>query len=57
MLACKVDKSEEAFSWAPPDVDGLRALCQRVLGWERDRADALLMPMIKVEWRSSSSFA
>ncbi|CAM9337581.1 unnamed protein product, partial [Hapterophycus canaliculatus] len=44
----QVDKSEEPFSWAAPDVDGLRALCQRVLGWDRAQSDGLLMPMIKV---------
>eukprot|EP00903_Cladosiphon_okamuranus_P014772 g13687.t1 len=43
----QVDKSEEPFSWAAPDVDGLRALCQRVLGWDRVQSDGLLMPMVK----------
>lgn len=45
----QVDRSEEPFSWATPDVDGLRALCQRVLGWDRDQIDGLLMPMVKVK--------
>ncbi|CAM9338580.1 unnamed protein product, partial [Laminaria digitata] len=44
----KVDKSEEPFSWAEPDIHGLRALCQRVLGWNQLQCDGLLMPMIKV---------
>lgn len=44
----QVDRSEEPFSWAAPDVDGLRALCQRVLGWDTDQSDGLLMPMVKV---------
>lgn len=44
----QVDKSEEPFSWAAPDIDGLRALCQRVLGWDRVQSDGLLMPMVKV---------
>ncbi|CAM9742641.1 unnamed protein product, partial [Ectocarpus fasciculatus] len=43
----QVDRSEEPFSWATPDVDGLRALCQRVLGWNREQSDGLLMPMVK----------
>ncbi|CAM9837269.1 unnamed protein product [Scytosiphon promiscuus] len=43
----QVDKSEEPFSWATPDVDGLRALCQRVLGWDKAQSDGLLMPMVK----------
>lgn len=43
-----MDKSEEPFSWAAPDIDGLRALCQRVLGWDRVQSDGLLMPMVKV---------
>ncbi|CBJ48609.1 DNA repair enzyme [Ectocarpus siliculosus] len=43
----QVDRSEEPFSWAAPDVDGLMALCQRVLGWDRDQSDGLLMPMVK----------
>lgn len=47
-LLLQVDKSDEPFSWAAPDVDGLRALCQRVLGWDRAQSDGLLMPMVKV---------
>lgn len=43
-----MDKSDETFSWAMPDVDGLRALCQRVLGWDRKQSDDLIMPMVKV---------
>lgn len=51
----QVDKSEEPFSWATPDIDGLRALCQRVLGWDRVQSDGLLMPMIKVRSETSRS--
>ncbi|CAM9648732.1 unnamed protein product [Ectocarpus fasciculatus] len=49
----QVDRSEEPFSWATPDVDGLRALCQRVLGWNREQSDGLLMPMVKELERGS----
>lgn len=48
LVGPQVDKSEEPFSWASPDIDGLRALCQRVLGWDRAQSDGLFMPMVKV---------
>ncbi|CAN0460298.1 unnamed protein product, partial [Discosporangium mesarthrocarpum] len=43
----QVDHSEEPFSWALPDLGGLRALCQRVLGWDRERSNALILPMME----------
>lgn len=38
---------EAGLSWALPDLEGLRLLCQERFAWPRDRADAELLPMMR----------
>lgn len=46
-LEPEVDTSREPFSWAPPDVDGLRLLAAAKLGWGGTHTDSILQPMLK----------
>ncbi|PIA62144.1 hypothetical protein AQUCO_00200266v1 [Aquilegia coerulea] len=43
----QVDKSTESFSWGKPDLHVLRKLCWEKFGWSNQRADDLLVPVLK----------
>ncbi|KAK9117156.1 hypothetical protein Sjap_016103 [Stephania japonica] len=43
----QVDKSKEIFSWGKPDLFILRKLCWEKFGWSNQKADELLMPVLK----------
>ncbi|XP_043723795.1 DNA repair protein UVH3 isoform X2 [Telopea speciosissima] len=43
----QVDKSTEPFSWGKPDLFVLRKLCWEKLGWSNQKADELLVPVLK----------
>ncbi|KAJ4772674.1 5'-3' exonuclease family protein [Rhynchospora pubera] len=42
-----VDNSTEKFSWGKPDLNLLRKLCWERLGWNQQKADELLLPVLK----------
>ncbi|GAA6000371.1 hypothetical protein JCM10207_007983 [Rhodosporidiobolus poonsookiae] len=44
-----VQESDEAFSWAGTDLDGLRHYLARTLGWDQTKTDSTLLPLIKRE--------
>ncbi len=39
--------SPRRFSFGRPDLDLLRAFCAGKFGWQRDKADELLLPVVK----------
>nr|DAD31011.1 TPA_asm: hypothetical protein HUJ06_009862 [Nelumbo nucifera] len=43
----QVDKSTEPFSWGKPDLFALRKLCWEKFGWSNQKADELLLPVLK----------
>lgn len=43
----QVDKSTESFSWGRPDLEALRGLCFDRFGWNKSKADELLLPVLK----------
>ncbi|KAL6960634.1 hypothetical protein U1Q18_038398 [Sarracenia purpurea var. burkii] len=43
----QVDKSTEPFSWGKPDLFVLRKLCWEKFGWGTQKADELLLPVLK----------
>ncbi|XP_042502113.1 DNA repair protein UVH3 isoform X2 [Macadamia integrifolia] len=43
----QVDKSTEPFSWGKPDLFVLRKLCSEKFGWSNQKADELLVPVLK----------
>lgn len=45
--APQVDKSTELFSWGRPDLMSLRKLCWEKFGWAKEKADELLLPVLK----------
>ncbi|GAA5948833.1 hypothetical protein JCM21900_003443 [Sporobolomyces salmonicolor] len=42
-----VSESDERFSWAGPDIDGLRIYLARQLGWDQAKSDSILLPLQK----------
>lgn len=42
-----IDESKEAFTWALPDIEGLRTFLSEELGWSRTKVDETLLPIIK----------
>ncbi|XP_065200982.1 DNA excision repair protein ERCC-5 [Planococcus citri] len=42
-----VDKSEENFTWATPDLDRIRAYMHSKFGWKISRIDDVLLPVMK----------
>ncbi|KAL2645532.1 hypothetical protein R1flu_013119 [Riccia fluitans] len=42
-----VDKSKETFSFGRPDLEALRRFCYEKFGWSKDKADELLLPVLK----------
>lgn len=45
--APQVDKSTDPFSWGKPDPFSLRRLCWEKFGWANQKADQLLLPVLK----------
>ncbi|KAJ0982653.1 hypothetical protein J5N97_010908 [Dioscorea zingiberensis] len=43
----QVDESMESFSWGKPDLFLLRKLCWEKFGWSNQKADELLLPVLK----------
>lgn len=43
----QVDKATETFSWGKPDLFVLRKLCWEKFGWGTQKADELLLPVLK----------
>ncbi|XP_057482418.1 DNA repair protein UVH3 isoform X2 [Actinidia eriantha] len=43
----QVDNSTEPFSWGKPDLFVLRKLCWEKFGWSTQKADELLLPVLK----------
>ncbi|XP_078435659.1 5'-3' exonuclease family protein [Wolffia australiana] len=43
----QVDGSTEPFSWGKPDLPLLRRLCWEKFGWAQQKADELLVPVLK----------
>ncbi|KAF9626310.1 hypothetical protein IFM89_032159 [Coptis chinensis] len=43
----QVDKSTDPFSWGKPDLLVLRKLCWEKFGWSNQKADELLVPVLK----------
>lgn len=44
----KVDQNKDKFTYGRPDLQLLRRFCQDKFGWQQDRADELLLPVLKV---------
>ena len=44
----KVDQNKDKFTYGRPDLQLLRRFCQDKFGWQQDRADELLVPVLKV---------
>ncbi|KAG8908001.1 DNA repair protein rad2 [Tulasnella sp. 403] len=42
-----IDESREPFSWALPDIEGLRRYLQDELGWAGDKVDQTLLPIVR----------
>ncbi|XP_057525218.1 DNA repair protein UVH3 isoform X2 [Amaranthus tricolor] len=45
--APQVDKSTEPFAWGKPDIFSLRRLCWEKFAWSSQKADELLLPVLK----------
>ncbi|XP_058736764.1 DNA repair protein UVH3 isoform X2 [Vicia villosa] len=46
-LSPEVDKSTEPFAWGKPDQLVLRKMCWEKFGWSSQKADELLLPVLK----------
>ena len=44
----KVDESRDKFTYGRPDLQLLRQFCLDKFGWPQDKADELLVPVLKV---------
>ena len=44
----KVDQNKDKFTYGRPDLQLLRRFCLDKFGWQQDRADELLVPVLKV---------
>ena len=42
-----VDSDPSAFAWGVPDLDALRQFLMGTIGWSQERADEILVPVIK----------
>lgn len=42
-----VDRTPEPFQWGVPDLDGLRAYLMATIGWDQERTDEVLVPVIR----------
>lgn len=43
-----VDSSTANFTWARPDLDGLRVFCANSIGWESEETDRVVQPVLKI---------
>lgn len=43
----EVDSSPEPFQWGVPDLDGLRRFLMATIGWDQERTDEVLVPVIR----------
>ncbi|KAJ1298306.1 hypothetical protein BS78_01G442600 [Paspalum vaginatum] len=46
-ISPQVDNSMEPFSWGRPDLGLLRKLCWERFGWGKEKADELLLPVLR----------
>ncbi|KQK23032.1 DNA repair protein UVH3 isoform X1 [Brachypodium distachyon] len=46
-ISPQVDDSTERFSWGRPDLSLLRKLCWERFGWNKEKADELLLPVLR----------
>ncbi|XP_042235863.1 DNA excision repair protein ERCC-5-like [Homarus americanus] len=46
-LKPEVDESREKFTWSVPNVEALRTFTMEKFGWNREKADEILKPMMK----------
>ncbi|WVZ55906.1 hypothetical protein U9M48_006507 [Paspalum notatum var. saurae] len=46
-ISPQVDNSMEPFSWGRPDLGLLRTLCWERFGWGKEKADELLLPVLR----------
>ncbi|WOL06745.1 DNA repair protein UVH3 isoform X1 [Canna indica] len=46
-MSPQVDESTETFAWGKPDLPLLRKLCWEKFGWTNQKADELLVPVLK----------
>ncbi|KAK3148057.1 hypothetical protein QOZ80_3BG0290070 [Eleusine coracana subsp. coracana] len=46
-MSPQVDNSTEPFSWGRPDLGLLRKLCWERFGWGKEKADELLLPVLR----------
>lgn len=44
----KVDQNKDKFTYGRPDLQLLRRFCLDKFGWPQDKADELLVPVLKV---------
>lgn len=42
-----VDKSTQKFEWGAPQLDSLRIFLQEAFGWSEEKADQVLLPVIR----------
>ena len=42
----EANKSTEAFTWAPPDLDGVRRYCAEMMGWPKETTDQTMRPLM-----------
>ncbi|MCJ1390603.1 DNA repair protein rad2 [Xylographa bjoerkii] len=43
----EVDSDASAFAWGVPDLDALRGFLMATIGWNQERADEILVPVIR----------
>lgn len=46
--SAKVDESRDKFTYGRPDLQLLRQFCLDKFGWPQDKADELLVPVLRV---------
>jgi len=42
----EVNKSTEPFTWASPDLDGVRRYCAEMMGWPKETTDQTMRPLM-----------
>ncbi|KAG0583390.1 hypothetical protein KC19_3G132700 [Ceratodon purpureus] len=52
----RVDKSKQSFSWGRPDLEALRKFCYERFSWPKDKADELLLSVLKEYDRQEVDF-
>ena len=51
----KVDQNRDKFTYGRPDLQLLRRFCLDRFGWQQDRADELLVPVLKVLYAAAAA--